>query len=319
MPQSSVERASSANYGRYSDLIVDPMEDTTTRSSSPVTTRVPKTATVSLYPETPFSYTFLCLQNIFSKNVSDEHRAQALYQVFIEIASEIETTSQFKNVMARIAENLGQLGCKAKPCTLHCDRKLYPSLPPSPTKMDIDIKSEISAPSTPKVSLPQRALSTSTHAPTYAHILAQREASAPTPSTSQRAFSAPAQPTQQQTAPELRAHTAPPLLSRNTLTARRCTSKGPSPVSYVKFLDVPYLTKEQYLETLKESTKWSMAKVSCIETFRMKTKDGNWNIKVGFKDDAQSTIVKKLLTTSITFGSDTRRCRPWYLQTRSSH
>ncbi|KIL57655.1 hypothetical protein M378DRAFT_16118 [Amanita muscaria Koide BX008] len=122
MPQSSVERASSAKHGRYSDLIVDPMEDATTRSSSPVTTRVLKTATVSLHPETPFSYTFLCLQNVFDRNFSDETRAQALYQVFIEIASEIESTSQFTNVMARIAENLGQLGCKAKPCTLHCDK-----------------------------------------------------------------------------------------------------------------------------------------------------------------------------------------------------
>ncbi|KAM6491549.1 hypothetical protein JOM56_012941 [Amanita muscaria] len=202
-------------------------------------------------------------------------------------------------------------------------RRLYPSLPSSPTKMDIDIKSEDSSPLLPKVSLPQKALSTPTVTPASTldsnpAFTSTRPDFNPAPTSAQRAFSAPVLLTQQRTMPEVRANTAPPSLSRNTLTARRCTSKGPSPVSYVKFLDVPYLPKEQYLEMLKENKKWSSATVSSVETFGMKTKEGNFNIKVSFKDDTQSTIAKKLLTTSITFGPDTRRCRPWYLQTRSS-
>ncbi|KIL63647.1 hypothetical protein M378DRAFT_12069 [Amanita muscaria Koide BX008] len=111
MPQFLVERASSANYGRYSDLIVNSMEDATTRSSLP---------------------------NIFSKSVSDEHRAQALYQVFIEIASEIETTSQFKNVMAQPVTVAVTVPCPIAhndPCTrehIPTPKSLLAPLPPLP-------------------------------------------------------------------------------------------------------------------------------------------------------------------------------------------
>ncbi|KAM6503675.1 hypothetical protein JOM56_000618 [Amanita muscaria] len=127
MPQKSVERASSASYGQFSGLIVDPMEDTTSSSSS-----VTPTATTSFHAamtstplpetETTHLYTSKCLRDVFNKKAPDFHRAQALYQVFIEIASELETTSHFKAVMTRIAENLAELDCKAKPCTLHCDK-----------------------------------------------------------------------------------------------------------------------------------------------------------------------------------------------------
>ncbi|KAM6499091.1 hypothetical protein JOM56_004599 [Amanita muscaria] len=50
-----------------------------------------------------FTQDFLtrCLQDVFNKKAPDFHRAQALYQVFIEIASELETTSQFNAVMTR--------------------------------------------------------------------------------------------------------------------------------------------------------------------------------------------------------------------------
>ncbi|KIL56393.1 hypothetical protein M378DRAFT_17109 [Amanita muscaria Koide BX008] len=121
MAQKPVVRASSSSYGRYSDLTVDPMDATTSCSSSvapsvfypvtflPVHSSVPTSATVVLSPETPLSYTFQCITAVYNKKASDDHRAQALYQVFIEIASELETTSQFKAVMICIAENLGQL------------------------------------------------------------------------------------------------------------------------------------------------------------------------------------------------------------------
>ncbi|KIL54436.1 hypothetical protein M378DRAFT_18884 [Amanita muscaria Koide BX008] len=542
MPQSSVERASSAKHGHYTDLIVNPMEDATTRSSTPVNILVHKTATVSLQPETPFSYTFLCLQNIFSRNLSDEHRAQALYQVFIEIASEIETTSQFNNVMARIAENLGQLGCKAKPCTLHCDKShnepctlshaepcslnhffITPEpctlehasactlphnepctlqhaepctvlhidpctlphaepctlahnepcslnhFPTEPVTVAVTVPCPIAhndpctrehlptpRPSSPKkapLSLPlplappapntssidkvnkrkrfknknkKRKLSDrdihtiiaqereddvntmiarygsepemdsdgfyanlnyglrdalnehlelmqyddpASFAPHLENMVNKRNAAriargaciscgytlsrckcpasivpshvtspvaspAPSPVFSlpslplprvalPRARTEPLPPSKSdKTSIPSRAQTAPPELSRNTLTARRCTTKDASPSSFVKFMDVPVtMTREHIHDCLKDNRKWSTVDISNVEIFAIKHKDSTTVnvLKIKFKDDAQSSTAKQVLTTSISFGdSISRRCRPWYLSTRSN-
>ncbi|KAM6499336.1 hypothetical protein JOM56_004844 [Amanita muscaria] len=125
MATNPVVRASTVSSGRYSGLTVDSLEDTIT-PSTPAPSALNNLATYDLTNTwssvTPFSYTSKCLKTIFKKNVSDFDRAQALYQVFIEIASELETTSHFTAVMTRIADNLESLGCKKKPCTQHCDR-----------------------------------------------------------------------------------------------------------------------------------------------------------------------------------------------------
>ncbi|KAM6491263.1 hypothetical protein JOM56_013502 [Amanita muscaria] len=119
-----------------------------------------------------------------------------------------------------------------------------------------------------------------------------------------------------------RAQTAPPDISRNTLTARRCTNNEANLSSFVKFMDIPVtMTREYITDCLKDNRKWSSVNISNIEIFVIKNKDSTVvNIlKIKFKDDIQSTTVKKLLTTSISFGDTiSRRCRPWYLSTRSN-
>ncbi|KAM6493915.1 hypothetical protein JOM56_010276 [Amanita muscaria] len=119
MPTKPVVRASPVSSGRFAGLIVDSLEDTTTPSSP-----APSVITVSTGEtfSTPLEYTVRCVKDVFNQKAPDFHRAQALYTVFTEIASELETTSHFNAVMTRIAENLESLGCKKQPCTLHCDR-----------------------------------------------------------------------------------------------------------------------------------------------------------------------------------------------------
>ncbi|KAM6493227.1 hypothetical protein JOM56_011361 [Amanita muscaria] len=120
----------------------------------------------------------------------------------------------------------------------------------------------------------------------------------------------------------IRAQTAPPGVSRNTLTAQRCTNKDASPSSFVKFMDVPVtMTREHIHDCLKDNRKWSTVDISNVEIFAIKNKDLTVVnvLKIKFKDDAQSTTAKKVLTTSISFGETiSRRCRPWYLSTRSN-
>ncbi|KAM6495171.1 hypothetical protein JOM56_009794 [Amanita muscaria] len=119
-----------------------------------------------------------------------------------------------------------------------------------------------------------------------------------------------------------RAQTAPPDVSKNTLTAQRCTNKDASPSSFVKFMDVPVtMTREHIHDCLQNNRKWSTVDISNVEIFAIKNKDSNVVnvLKIKFKDDAQSTIAKRVLTTSISFGDTiSRRCRPWYLSTRSN-
>ncbi|KAM6498787.1 hypothetical protein JOM56_006735 [Amanita muscaria] len=130
-------------------------------------------------------------------------------------------------------------------------------------------------------------------------------------------------PTQQYTTtlPQ-RAHTAPPETSKNTITARRCTNNDASPSLFVKFMDIPVtMTREHIHDCLQNNRKWSSVNISNVEIFAIKNKDSTVVnvLKIKFKDDAQSTTVKRVLTTSISFGDTiSRRCRPWYLSTRSN-
>ncbi|KAM6497430.1 hypothetical protein JOM56_007903 [Amanita muscaria] len=519
MPSNPVVRASTVSPGRFYGLTVDPLEDTTVPPSPvapPVTTPTNK--------ESTFSFTARLLLDVFNKNNTDFNRAQALYKVFIELASAIENTSQFSAVMTRIAENLATLGCAAKPCTLHCDRSHcepctlehatpctlphadpctlphffitpepcplshaepckvlhidpctlshaepctlshaepcqlsheepctlnhfplepvtvavtipcplahndlctkehtlsrpsspspLPPIPPSPAKrilidsplskqmkrqrfksnkkrkindiniaqtlakrygsepeMDSDgffpnpiygyesaiddfmnedsnddsiiIKREVDqfdreypfadqSYELPHASLPVAPPSASHHvspptAPTSAslavppHFLSKV---APIPKVSlpraqtEPIYSKPA------TRLPTRAQTAPPGVSRNTLTAQRCTNKDASPSSFVKFMDVPVtMTREHIHACLKDNRRWSTVDISNMEIFAIKNKDSTVVnvLKIKFKDDALSTTAKKVLTTSISFGDTvSRRCRPWYLSTRSN-
>ncbi|KAM6493832.1 hypothetical protein JOM56_010193 [Amanita muscaria] len=116
MPAKPVVRVSSAPYGQFSGLIVDPLEDDTT---PPTPATIPVSSVSQM---TPLEYSQLCIKTIFEKKNPDFDKAQCLYSLFIEVASELETTSHFMAVTTRIAENLATLGCKTKPCTLHCDK-----------------------------------------------------------------------------------------------------------------------------------------------------------------------------------------------------
>ncbi|KAM6491764.1 hypothetical protein JOM56_012804 [Amanita muscaria] len=564
MATNPVVRASLVSSGLHSGLIVAPLEDTAI-PSSPAPSAFNNGATYDRKDTwsavTPLSYTSKCLKTVFKKNASDFDRAQALYQVFIETASEIETTSHFNAVMTRISDNLISLGCKNKPCTQHCDRShcepctlehaqpctlshaepctlehaqscmlshadpctlphffvtpqpcslshadpcnllhidpctlphadpctlshepcalnhfpieperiavpipcplahndlctrehvLCPpdtvdSAPCPPAvdstkkklkrkrfkhkktiakltrahendvlcrsqnnsdyEMDSDgfcrdplnkrelanIKREFykedddsfvdtmwnlmnladesdfladKKPSrngpgyiiylSPSVSLPPPC-PTAPHADTHHLPLAASASTVPheayplppasvsvlplgtlvpprsrplTPSLAPKVSFPRAQteplPTHHDTTtlPQ-RAQTAPPDVSRNTLTARRCTNNDASPSSFVKFMDVPVtMTREHIHDCLQNNRKWSSVDISNVEIFAIKNKDSTVVnvLKIKFKDDAQSTTVKKVLTTSISFGDTiSRRCRPWYLSTRSSN
>ncbi|KAM6500766.1 hypothetical protein JOM56_003780 [Amanita muscaria] len=574
MPTNPVVRATTVSSGRFSGLTVDSIEDTTT-PSSPAPSTFNNLATYDCSDPwsnvTPFSYASKCLETIFKKNVSDFDRAQALYQVFIEMASELETSSQFNAVMTRIADNLEALGCKKKPCTQHCDRshcepctlehaqpcrlshaepctleharpcslphffvtpepcllqhaepctlshadpctlshadpctlthakpcilshaelcvlnhfpveperiaipipcplahndlctREHVPCPPariasdkklkrkrfklrktigkltrthendvlcrsqnnSDYEMDSDgfcrdplnnrdlthIKREfyeeddenfvdsmrnlmdlandsdfladnkpshsgpgfITYPS-PLVSLPKRKRDHINEAnplptaplpissaptipleihpapPTPTSVFPPSHETHPLPPASisalplgtlfpprtrpltppvapkvslPRAQTEPLPTRQDTTTLPQRAQTAPPDVSRNTLTARRCTNNEASPSSFVKFMDIPVtMTREYINDCLKDNRKWSSVNISDIEIFAIKNKDLTVVnvLKIKFKDDAQSTTVKRLLTTSISFGDTiSRRCRPWYLSTRSN-
>ncbi|KAM6489783.1 hypothetical protein JOM56_014806 [Amanita muscaria] len=176
---------------------------------------------------------------------------------------------------------------------------------------EIDIPTMVAAPSTPKLS-----------APSVPKPSITPSASLPLPKVSlPRAQTVPL-PLKPVTSLPTRAQTAPPGVSRNTLTAQRCTNKDASPLSFVKFMDVPVtMTREHIHDCLKNNRKWSTVDISNVEIFAIKNKDSTVVnvLKIKFKDDAQSTTAKKVLTTSISFGETiSRRCRPWYLSTRSN-
>ncbi|KAM6489695.1 hypothetical protein JOM56_014866 [Amanita muscaria] len=298
-----------------------------------ISTPSPNPTSPSLIPgETPLAFSTRLLEYTLNNQASDEQRAKAFIQLWEDCADTLLKHVDRK-IFNRMIAHFAKLTCfrsHAVPCASEIRpydtdgyffsdvedsvKVLYPTVPSSPAsiQMDIDTKDELiippslhATPPSPEVSLPKR-------------DFFKRDDNKSFQIRNNRAMSAPVNHMQQMESAPPRAQTAPPSLSRNTVTARRCMSKGPSPVSYVKFLDVPYTSQDRYMEMLKENTKWSTAKVSRIETFGMKTAQGNWNIKICFKDDAQSTLVKKLLTTSVSFDTVIRRCRPWYLQTRPS-
>ncbi|KAM6495800.1 hypothetical protein JOM56_008506 [Amanita muscaria] len=577
MPSKPVVRASSASYGRFCDLSVDSLEDITV-PPTPVITTVPISQDFVNQMST-IDYTKACIDAVFNKKTSGFHRAQSLYAAFIELASELETTSHFNNVMTRIAENLATLGCKTEPCTLHCDKSHFepctlehatpctlthaepcslphffitpepcplqhaepcilshadpctlshadpctlshanPCIKPhaepcvlnhfpvepervaipipcplahndlctrehvshSPNVSPMDIVPTDAVP--PLVSsLPAAAsshLPTTTIDPTKkqlkrkrfkrkknkddvlllvdkltkAHendvlcrtqnnsdyemdsdgfcrnplnkrelanikkefydeddenfvdtirdlmtladdsdfladkkpsrygtgfVVVQPTNQIPAPHLSSQPPQPPISPVHKthlapqemhpfppatnsilplgtlvplrsrtltppltpkvslpraQTEPILtqhdttalpqRAQTAPPGISKNTLTARRCTNKDVIPSSFVKFMDVPVtMTREHIHDCLQNNRKWSSVDISNVEIFAIKNKDSTVVnvLKIKFKDDAQSTTAKRVLTTSIAFGDTiSRRCRPWYLSTRSN-
>ncbi|KAM6491397.1 hypothetical protein JOM56_013171 [Amanita muscaria] len=92
MPTKPVVRASPVSHGLFYGLTVDPLEDTTV-PSSPVA--LPVTTSSFSAKKTPFSYAASILHDVFIENNTDFDRAQALYKVFIEMASGLETTSHF--------------------------------------------------------------------------------------------------------------------------------------------------------------------------------------------------------------------------------
>ncbi|KAM6494760.1 hypothetical protein JOM56_009383 [Amanita muscaria] len=488
MPTTPVVRASPVSSGRYSGLTVDPLEDSSTPSSP-----APSVITVSTGEtfSTPLAYTVRCVKDVFNKKVPDIHRAQALYTVFTEIASELETTSQFNAVMTRIAENLSELGCKTQPSAQHCDRShcepctlehaapctlphaapcnhapfhtpnhakfcistlvfshmlslarshttnaetctlnhfplepvtvavtipcplahndlcsrdhvltrpssppILPHAPSSPVKrnlidsssskqmkrkrfkstkkrkvnnidtaqilakrfgsepemdsdgffpnpiygykdaidefmnedsvddsfmLDRDIRAfdrdypfADQSYETPQVSIPA-ALTLITHAaPLPLSSLLTTTSTLPLPKKDlhlPRAQTEPLPSKPVQTALPARAQTAPPEVSKNTLTARRCTNKDASPSSFVKFMDVPVtMTREHIHDCLKDNRKWSTVDISNVEIFAIKNKDSTVVnvLKIKFKDDALSTTAKKgpTLQTSLQTTSD---------------
>ncbi|KIL54416.1 hypothetical protein M378DRAFT_28741 [Amanita muscaria Koide BX008] len=77
-----------------------------------------------------------------------------------------------------------------------------------------------------------------------------------------------------------------------------------SPSSFVKFMDVPVtMTREHIHDCLKDNRKWSTVDISNVEIFAIKNKDSTIVnvLKIKFKDDAQSSTAKRVLTTMHTF------------------
>ncbi|KAM6497835.1 hypothetical protein JOM56_005783 [Amanita muscaria] len=393
MPTIPVVRASPVSSGRYSGLTVDPLDDITTPSSPAVSTNAKSDNSV----ENPLSYARRCLTDVFTKKLPDYHRAQALYQVFIEIASELETSSQFNALMTRIADNLESLGCKKKPSNQNkwtlinsssakqmkrkrfksskkrkyidtentsalltacygsepemdldgffpnpiyglkeilddfehedsdvdsflldqedraIDRELEaygnPELLGFPSSSNVHISSKISLAIPSTSALPPPSLSPDSRVPNVS--LLRANSTLPPPSLSSasqvpngslpRANTEPPRPNHVKTTLPLRAQTAPPTVSRNTLTAQRCTTKDASPSSFVKFMDVPVtMTREHIHDCLKDNRKWSMVDISNMEIFAIKNKDSTIInvLKIKFRDDAQSNTAKRLLTTT---------------------
>ncbi|KAM6503165.1 hypothetical protein JOM56_000108 [Amanita muscaria] len=321
-----------------------------------------------------------CLNDVFNKKAPDIHRAQALYQIFIETASELETTSHFTAVMTRIAENLSELGEHV--LTRPSSPPILPPIPSSPVKRnlidsssskqmkrkhfkstkkrkvnDIDTAQTLakrfgSEPEMdsdglfpnpiygykdaidefmnedsiddsfmldreirafdrdypfadqsyeiPQVSIPAAPTPVTSAAPLPLSSLLTTTATLPLPKMDlPRARTEPLPSKPAQTALPSRAQTALPEVSKNTLTARRCTNKDASPSSFVKFMDVPVtMTREHIHGCLKNNRRWSTVDISNVEIFAIRNKDSTVvNIlKIKFKDDAQSTTAKRCLT-----------------------
>ncbi|KAM6493761.1 hypothetical protein JOM56_010122 [Amanita muscaria] len=330
-------------------------EDTTTPSSP-----APSVITVSTGEtfSTPLEYTVRCVKDVFNQKAPDFHRAQALYTVFTEIASELETTSHFNAVMTRIAENLESLGCKKQPYSSSTKQLKHKRFKSSMKRKPIKTEDTCAILATQYGSEPEMDSDGFFPNPTYGlreafddfmkedpndnSLVMDREILqfdreypfadqsyetpqvislptvpftpvAPLPFNTTllqpkvalpRARTEPPLPTTVKTSIPLRAQTAPPEVSRNTITARRCTNKDASPSSFVKFMDVPVtMTREHIHDCLKNNRKWSTVDISNVEIFAIKNKDLTVVnvLKIKFKDDASSTTAKKEMPTMVSF------------------
>ncbi|KAM6497199.1 hypothetical protein JOM56_007672 [Amanita muscaria] len=91
--------------------------------------------------------------------------------------------------------------------------------------------------------------------------------------------------------------------------------------SYVKFIDVPLLDIEgttfdtnDLNAMIQQNEKWANVNITHGPTIIVKKDSINAKkatIKVGFKDDKNSAMAKRLLKTTVLFGGNPIRCKPW--------
>ncbi|KAM6499126.1 hypothetical protein JOM56_004634 [Amanita muscaria] len=91
--------------------------------------------------------------------------------------------------------------------------------------------------------------------------------------------------------------------------------------SYVKFIDVPLSDIEgttfdtnDFNAMIQQNEKWNNVAITHGPTIIVKkdsTDAKKATMKIGFKDDANSSIERRLLKTTILFGGTPIRCRPW--------
>ncbi|KAM6501440.1 hypothetical protein JOM56_004454 [Amanita muscaria] len=92
-------------------------------------------------------------------------------------------------------------------------------------------------------------------------------------------------------------------------------------VSYVKFIDVPLFDAEgtpfdnnDFNIMIQQNEKWSNVNITHGPNVIVKKDTSNAKkatIKIGFTDDKNSAIAKRLLKTTILFGGTPIRCKPW--------
>ncbi|KIL59556.1 hypothetical protein M378DRAFT_14693 [Amanita muscaria Koide BX008] len=92
-------------------------------------------------------------------------------------------------------------------------------------------------------------------------------------------------------------------------------------VSYVKFIDVPLFDIEgtpfdinDFNIMIQQNKKWSEVNITTGPNIVIKKDTPNAKkatIKIGFTDDKNSTMAKRLLKTTILFGGTPIRCKPW--------
>ncbi|KIL53966.1 hypothetical protein M378DRAFT_19341 [Amanita muscaria Koide BX008] len=106
MPPSSVKRDHLYRFGHFSVLADVDTESLASHDDSPYVDTLDQEVAIGDI-----------VSEIFNNKASHYNRAQAFYTVFNELALVLQTTSQFKSVMERIADDL-QTGNMAQPCNL---------------------------------------------------------------------------------------------------------------------------------------------------------------------------------------------------------
>ncbi|KAM6494352.1 hypothetical protein JOM56_010713 [Amanita muscaria] len=91
--------------------------------------------------------------------------------------------------------------------------------------------------------------------------------------------------------------------------------------SFVKFIDVPLFDIEgssfdtnDFNAMIQQNEKWANVDITHGPSIIVKkdsTEAKKATMKIGFKDDANSSIARRLLKTTILFGGTPIRCRPW--------